>query len=73
MTGLPDAIKMAYIHGEAADYLAPEIVLDEKPTSIAADVYSVGRLLMDIAQITEGNNRSILYSGHLITNVLFTA
>ena len=56
MTGLPDAIKMAYIHGEAADYLAPEIVLDEKPTSIAADVYSVGRLLMDIAQITEGRH-----------------
>ena len=54
MTGLPDAIKMAYIHGEAADYMAPEIVLGEEPTSIAADVYSVGRLLMDIAHIAEG-------------------
>ena len=36
MTGLPDAIKMAYIHGEAADYLAPEIVLREELTLIAA-------------------------------------
>ena len=54
MTGLPEEIKMAYIHGEEADYLAPEIVLGEQPTSIATDVFSVGRLLMDIAQVVDG-------------------
>ena len=65
MTGLPDAIKMVYIHGEAADYMAPEIVLGEEPTSIAADVYSVGRLLMDIAQIAEGKHPFALEDGFL--------
>ena len=53
MTGLPEEIKMAYIHGEEADYLAPEIVLGEQPTSIASDVFSVGRLLIDIAQVVD--------------------
>ena len=54
MTGLPMELKMAYIHGQEADYLAPEIILDEQPTSIASDVFSVGRLLIDIAQVVEG-------------------
>ena len=33
MTGLPEEIKMAYIHGEEADYLAPEIVLGGSESS----------------------------------------
>ena len=53
MTGLPEEIKMAYIHGEEADYIAPEIILGEQPTSIASDVFSVGRLLIDIAQVVD--------------------
>ena len=59
MTGLPMEIKMAYIHGQEADYMAPEIILDEQPTSIASDVFSVGRLLIDIAQVVDG--RSYMY------------
>ena len=55
-------LKMAYIHGQEADYLAPEIILDEQPTSIASDVFSVGRLLIDIAQVVDGRSCTYLYS-----------
>ncbi|XP_072176350.1 uncharacterized protein [Diadema setosum] len=53
MSGLPEAVKFAYLQGEEADYLAPEIVLDEEKTSVHSDTFSLGVILMDIAQVLD--------------------
>lgn len=58
MTGLSEVIKMAYIHGDEADYIAPEVILLEEQTSTASDVFSVGRILMDIGEVVE-DHRSL--------------
>eukprot|EP00057_Strongylocentrotus_purpuratus_P020401 XP_011674875.1 PREDICTED: cAMP-dependent protein kinase type 1-like [Strongylocentrotus purpuratus] len=55
MVGVTREIKMAYVHGGEADYIAPEVVLDEQPTSIASDVFSVGRILSDMGEIFGGH------------------
>ena len=55
MTGVPREVKMAYLCGDEGGYVAPEVVLDEKPTSIASDVYSIGRIFSDMGHIFRGN------------------
>ena len=52
---LPEDIRIAYLLGHQADYLAPEVILDGKPTSTASDVFSLGRIFLEIEQRVEGN------------------
>jgi len=66
LTGLSDAIKKAYINGALGNHTAPEIVLGAEPTSTASDVYSVGRLLMNIAHIIKGKHFPFHSSGYNI-------
>lgn len=54
MTELPETLKVAYIHGEEGDYVAPEVILHGQSTSISSDVFSVGKILEDITQVVEG-------------------
>nr|XP_054759748.1 uncharacterized protein LOC129265846 [Lytechinus pictus] len=53
MVGVTKELKMAYVHGGEADYIAPEVVLDEQPTSVASDVFSIGRIFSDMGEIFE--------------------
>ncbi|XP_072177848.1 uncharacterized protein [Diadema setosum] len=53
MSGLPEAVKFAYLQGDEADYLAPEIVLDEEQTSVHSEIFSLGVILTDIAQVLD--------------------
>ncbi|XP_041454001.1 probable serine/threonine-protein kinase DDB_G0281745 isoform X1 [Lytechinus variegatus] len=53
MTELPEELKVAYIHGEEGDYVAPEVVLHGQSTSISSDVFSVGKILEDITKVVE--------------------
>ena len=66
MVGVSKEFKMAYVHGGEADYIAPEVVLDEQPTSIASDVFSVGRILSDMGEIFGGKTEFHTYCKFVI-------
>ena len=71
MVGVPKELKMAYVHGGEADYIAPEVVLDEQPASIASDVFSVGRILSDMGEIFGGKTEFHTYCKFVIILIFF--